>query len=131
VNKQTQRNEETPKECLRAVDGEKMWVLLNHVKPDRRKEFERFMHEIIGQICAHSEIHVLNRTRILHPTKANEDGTYTYIFLMDPVVPDEEYSFEKLLPLAYSPEETEELTKLFIESLASDQVWYEVTQSAW
>jgi hypothetical protein len=50
---------------------------------------------------------------------------------MDPVVPDGEYSFEKLLPLAYSPEETEELTKLFIESLASDQVWYEVTQSAW
>jgi hypothetical protein len=131
VNKQTIQDEETQRECIRAVDGEKMWVLLNHVKPDRRKEFERFMHEIIKQIAVRSEIHVLNRTRILHPTEPNEDGTYIYILLMDPVVPDGEYSFEKLLQLAYSPEEAEELLKLYTESLSSNQVGYEVTQTAW
>ena len=38
---------------------------------------------------------------------------------------------EKLLQLAYSPEEAKELLKLFTESLSSDQVWYEVTQTAW
>jgi hypothetical protein len=131
TNTPTAQNQEVEKEYLRAVDGEKMWVLLNHVKPDRRKEFERFMHQIIKQIGARSEPHVLNRTRILHPTGPNEDGTYTYIFLMDPVVQDGEYSFEKLLSLAYSPEEAGELIKLFNESLASGQVAYEVTQTAW
>lgn len=127
----TQPAKETQKECLRAVDGEEMWVLLNHVKPDRRKEFERFMHEIIGKIGAQSELHVLNRTRLLHPTKPNKDGSYTYIFLMDPVVADGEYSFEKLLPLAYSPEEVKNLLPLFYDSLVSDQVGYVVTQTAW
>ncbi len=128
---ETIQNVEIQKECLRAVDGEKTWVLLNHVKPDRRKEFERFMHEIIKQIAVRSEPHVLNRTRILHPTEPNEDGTYTYIFLADPFVPDGEYNIEKLLSLAYSPEEADELSKLFYESLASDQVGYEVIQTAW
>jgi hypothetical protein len=131
VNKQTNQNEEIPNERLRAVDGEKILVVLNHVKPDRRKEFERFMHEIIGPITARSEIHVLNRTRILHPTGPNEDGTYTYIFLMDPLVPDGEYNIEKLLLLTYPPEEAGELLKLLSESLASAQVLYEVTQTAW
>ena len=131
MNKQSIHDEETQRECIRAVDGEKMWVLLNHVKPDRRKEFERFMHEIIKQIAVRSKIHVLNRTRILHPTGPNQDGTYTYIFLMDPFVPDGEYENGKLLQLAYSPAEAEELLKLFTESLSSDQVLYEVTQTAW
>jgi hypothetical protein len=127
----TQPPKETQQENLRAVDGETVWVLLNHVKPDRRKEFERFMHEIIGKIGAQSESHVLNRTRILHPTEPNKDGSYTYIFLMDPVMPDGEYSFEKLLPLAYSPEEVKKLLPLFYDSLVSDQVGYVVTQTAW
>lgn len=108
-----------------------MWVLLNHVKPDRRQEFERFMHEIITQIAVRSEPHVLNRTRILHPTGPNEDGTYTYIFLMDPVVSDGVYGFEELMSLSYPSEEIEELGKLFFESLFSPQVGYEVIQTAW
>ena len=90
MNKQTTREEETQRECIRAVDGEKMQVLLNHVKPDRRKEFEHFMHGIIAPIAGRSEPDVLNRTRILHPTGPNDDGTYTYIILWDPVVPDGE-----------------------------------------
>jgi hypothetical protein len=30
----------------------------------------------------------LQQTRTLYPTEANEDGTYTYVWLMDPVVCD-------------------------------------------
>jgi hypothetical protein len=89
------------------------------------------MHEIIKQIAVRSEPDALNRTRILHPTGPNEDGTYTYIFLMDPVVPDGEYGFDQLLAHAYPPEEIEELSKQFTESLATPQVGYEVTQVAW
>ncbi len=131
VNKQISKNEEVQDECLRAVEGEQVWVLLNHVKPDRRKEFERFMHELIAPIGECTEPYVLNKTRILHPTGPNDDGTYTYIFLMDPAVTDGEYSFEKLLPLAYPSEQVKEYLKLFYESLATPQVGYTVTQTAW
>ncbi len=108
-----------------------MRVLLNHIKTDRCQEFERFMHEIIKQIAVRSEPGVLNRTRILHTTGPNKDGTYTYIFLMDPVVSDRVYGFEELMSLSYPSEEIEELGKLFFESLVSSQVGYEVIQTAW
>jgi hypothetical protein len=58
-------------------------------------------------------------------------GSYTYIFLMDPVVPDGEYNFNKLLLLAYSAEEAKNLLPLYYDSLVSDQVGYVVTQTAW
>ena len=122
---------EIERECIRAVEGEQMWVLLNHVKADRRKEFERFMYELMMPIAARTEPDVLNRTRILHPTEPNKDGTYTYIFIMDPVVAEGEYDIGKLLLRVYSPEQAEEYTKLWNESLASPQVGYVVTQSAW
>ncbi len=131
MNKQTKKEEGKQQEWFRAVEGEKMVVLLNHVKPDRRKEFEHFMHGIITPIAKRSEPDVLNRTRILHPTGPNEDGTYTYIILWDPVVPDGEYNLYNLLLLAHSTEESDDLIKLFSESLASDQLGYEVIQTAW
>jgi len=30
----------------RATEGNTVWVLLNHVKPDKCKQFEEFIHEI-------------------------------------------------------------------------------------
>lgn len=131
MNKLTNQDAEIQRECVHAVEGEQVWVILNHVKPDRRVEFERFMHEIIAPIAERSEPDVLNQTRILHPAGPNEDGTYTYVILWDPVVPDGEYNLYKLLLLAYTPEESDDLIKLFSESLASDQLGYEVTQTAW
>ena len=119
------------RECNRAVEGERVWVLLTHIKPDRRQEFEHFIHDFIAPISARSEPNVLNRTRFLLPAEPNEDGTYTYVFLMDPVVKDGIYSFEKILSLDYSPEETAVHLKLWNDSLASPQVGYEVIQANW
>lgn len=131
MNKQISQNEAVQDKCICAVEGEQVWVLLNHVKAERRKEFERFMHEIIAPIAERSEPDVLKRTRILHPAGPNEDGTYTYIFLMDPVAPEGEYDLGKLLALAYPPEQSEELGELFTGSLASPQVEYKMTQVTW
>ncbi len=131
MNTQKDQSLDIQKECLRAVDGEKMWILLNHVKPDRREEFERFVHVIIKQIAVRTEPYVLNRTRILHPTGPNEDGTYPYIFLVDPFVPDGVYDINTLLSQAYPPGEIEEIIKLFTESLATPQIGYEITQVPW
>jgi hypothetical protein len=115
----------------RAVDGEKVWVLLNQVKPDKSEAFEQFMHKIIKPITEQTEPEVLYRTRILHPTQPNEDGTLTYVFLMDPVVPDGEYNFEKILLKAYSPEETKNHLEILGNCLVSPQVSYEVIQKNW
>lgn len=117
--------------CIRAKEGETMWVLLNHVKADKREIFERFMFHIIMPIVAHTEPEVLNKTRILNPTAANKDGTYTYIFLMDPLVAHGEYDFEPILKREYPQEKIAEYLAMFNDSLVVDQVEFVMTQSPW
>jgi hypothetical protein len=34
-------------EMVRAAEGERMWVLLNHVKADKWEQHERFVHHIL------------------------------------------------------------------------------------
>ena len=131
MSKTTKHTDIAEHEIVHAKDGEKMWVLLNHVKAEKREVFEHFMHDIIMPIVARTEPEVLNKTRILHPTKANEDGTYTYVFLMDPLVTDGEYGFVPILKQEYPPEKIDEYLHMFNDSLVVDQVEYVVTQSAW
>jgi len=50
---------------------------------------------------------------------------------MDPVVPDGEYNFEKILLKAYSPEETKNHLEILGNCLVSPQVSYEVIQKNW
>lgn len=114
---------------LRAEPGEHVWVLLNHVKADKRDVFERFMGEIIFPAAERFEPHVTHRTRILHPVAPNEDGTYTYVFLMDPVVADSEYQFERILERFYSPEQVKEYLQMWEDALVVPQIGYEVVQS--
>ena len=129
--KEMVKDQEVIQNFDRAIDGEKVWVLLNHVKSDRREQFEQFFHKIIKPIAEQFEPEVLYRTRILHPEEPNDDGTFTYIFLMDPFVPDGEYYNEKILLKAYSPEETKNYLKMLGECMASPQIRYEVIQKNW
>ena len=108
-----------------------MWVLLNHIKADRCAQFERFVHDILMPAVMQFEPDMCRLVRVLHPTRPNEDGTFTYVFLMDPLILDADYSFEYLLNKAYPPEKVEEFLRLEEETYASPQVEFEVTQSAW
>jgi len=66
---------------------------------------------------------------MLVPKEANPDGTYTYIWLMDPVVPGADYSYEGILGKAFSKEQTDAAIALMQKSMASPQVGYTVTAS--
>jgi hypothetical protein len=114
-----------------AKEGETMWVLLNHVKAEKCKDFEHFIHDLIMPIIARTEPDVLYKTRVLHPTQPNQDGTYTYIFLMDPVVGGGKYDFSDILKQDYPPEKIDEYLRLFNDAFVGDQVKFVVTQSAW
>lgn len=111
----------------RAVSGERVMVIINHVKPDRRDEFESFVRDFLvpgvkrlGEtdplaVQAHS------RTRVIMPTRQNPDGTYTYLFLMDPVVAGFSYDFEDLKAV-YPAAEVDRRSAEFFDSLAEEQV---------
>jgi hypothetical protein len=118
-------------EEIRARKGEDVWVILNHVRAEKHETFEDFLHEILMPALAHIHPETYNKTRVLHPSIPNRDGTWTYIFLMDPVVPDGMYSVSAILYQFYRPELADKYMQIWTESLACPQVEYDMTQSEW
>ena len=125
-----------PKEqaMQRAAPGDTMWVILNHVKPDKRQQFERFVEEIVkpaAEELAKSDsvwVAIMKQTRTLYPTEPNEDSTYTYIWLMDPLVSGADYGLRGLISRIYSQGKTEEHMNLFEDALDRPQEGYVVIQ---
>ena len=68
---------------------------------------------------------------MLEPTKANKDSSYTYIWLMDPVVKEANYSYPGVIGAVHSPEETEKYLSMVDECLVAPQVFYAVKQGRW
>ena len=117
--------------------GESMWVILNHVKADKRQQFEKFAYEILLPALkekAKSDLiskQIIDQTRMLEPMRANKDSSYTYIWLMDPLVKDANYSYPGILGQVYSPEETKKYISMNNECLVGPQVSYPVKQGSW
>ncbi|WP_421826618.1 hypothetical protein [Larkinella sp.] len=115
-----------------ARSGETVWVCLDPIKKDKRAQYERFLHEIFwpGAVKLNpADQKVFRQTRILHPTKAEADGTYSYFFVMDPVIKGGDYDIESLLTKMYGKAKAAEYFKLYTTAHARPQVFYEVTQS--
>jgi hypothetical protein len=127
----TERDANVARETIRAAEGEQMWVLLNHVKADKREQHERIVHHILMPAVRQVAPSALRHTRYLHPAEQNEDGTYTYAFLMDPLIEGTDYDILSLLHKAYGKDKAEEYIGLWNESLASPQVGYHLVQSPW
>ena len=120
-----------------APSGDPMWVLLNHVKADKRQQFEKFVYEILlpaPEENAKNDLktrNLIEQTRMLEPRRANKDSSYTYIWLMDPIVKKADYSYTGILSRVHSPEETKKYISMHNECLVSPQVAYRVKQGRW
>ena len=120
-----------------AAPGDPMWVILNHVKADKRQQFEKFVYEILLPALEENAKNdsktrnLIEQTRMLEPRRANKDSSYTYIWLMDPLVKDADYSYPGILSRVHSPEETEKYISMQLECLVGSQVSYGVKQGRW
>ena len=131
MQKGTVRNANVARETIRAVGGEQMWVLLNHVKADKWEQHEHFVHDILMPAAEKVDPGSFRHTRVLLPAEPNEDGTYTSVFLVDPLIEGADYTFIGLLTKAYGEEKAKEYIQLWDDARASPQVGYSVVQSAW
>ena len=94
---------ESPLFARQATQDDPVNVILNHVRADKREQFEEFVFE--GLLPALRENarrdpmakKVLDQTRMLLPAEENDDGTYTYIWLMDPWVEGGVYSYQAII----------------------------------
>ena len=96
------------KEQARAKSGEDVWVIVTYVKEVSKPEFEQWIKEVFYPALYKSEDpktkQQLNATRWLEPSRQNEDKTWTYVWIMDPVVPNADYDILSLLNKAYGEE---------------------------
>ena len=120
-----------------AASGDPVWVILNHVKADKRPQFEKFVYDVLlraleknaeGDPIARN---IVEHTRMLEPRRANKDSSYTYIWLMDPVVKEANYSYPGIVSAVHSLEETEKYLTMADECLVAPQVFYPVMQGRW
>lgn len=117
-----------------AASDEHVTVILNHVKADKRQQFEQFVDALhqASQRAASSDrtaklVH--EQTRVIVPTKPNADGTYTYIFILDPEVEGGNYRYKDVLTKGLGAAEAEKYVALNDEALARPQESYEGRQS--
>ena len=121
-----------PAPRLMAKPGEEVWVWAYTVKADKRKQYEHFVHDIFwpgASKLSGAEQRVFRQTRVMHPAQANSNGTYTYLFIMDPLIKGADYGIESLTKKMYGSKQGTEYLKLFGGALAGNDVGYKVTQS--
>lgn len=129
MEKGTARNADVARETIRAAEGERVWVLLNHVRGDKWEQHQGFVHNVLMPAAEKADPAAFRHSRFLHPAEQNEDGTYTSVFLMDPVIEGADYEILSLLRKVFGDEKAEEYIKLWSESLASPQAGYELIQA--
>lgn len=93
------------KEQMRAKAGEEVWIIITYVKDDAKSAFEKWIKEVFYPALHKSKNPMnkaqLNATRWLEPAHQNEDKSYTYVWIMDPIVPNGDYDITALLNTAY------------------------------
>lgn len=115
-----------------AKPGETVLVCLNSIKADKKAQYERFLHEIFWPGAAKlsaADQRVFRQTRILHPTKAEKDGTYAYFFVMDPYIKGGDYDIPSLLKKMFGDAKAREHNQLYETAQARPQSCYYEIQS--
>ena len=122
-----------PLENFRAVEGDTLFLAFLDVKPESKEEFEQLSHEMLFDRISEADQQaefISTKTRILHPSEANEDGTYTYLIMFDPMYSGE-YNFttSNLYSKIYGEEKGKELDAQLAETVAGAQKSYTMIQS--
>ena len=110
----------------RAKSGEPVVLLFNYVKADKKQQFENYLvrfWEALDKLSASDpEIQRINRqTRVLRPVGANADGTHTFLFVMDPLIPGANYDMASILTKAFGQEEALQLMALFRAAIVEER----------
>ena len=117
-------------ELSRAAPGEEVVVALDTIKAEKCQEYEHLHRDIFKPAALKIRLEKRGMVRILHPTEQNEDGTYTYVLLWDPMIRG---ALPGGLMAALRSEYGEEQARKYLEDLencfASPRVEYVLTQS--
>jgi len=110
----------------RAKTGEPVLLIVNHVKADKKQQFENYLvrfWEALDKLSpSDPEIRrISNQTRVLRPAGPDADGTHTFLFVMDPLIPTANYDMASILTKAFGEEESLQLMALFRAAIVEER----------
>ena len=111
----------------RATAGDTVYLIEHFVRPERRAQFEEFVEQVLWPAFQRTasanpaRAPLARQTRLLRPVAPNADGTFTFTFVLDPVVQGESYNVLDVLREAYpTAGEAEQQYARFTETWARD-----------
>ncbi|MBE0673310.1 MAG: nuclear transport factor 2 family protein [Bacteroidales bacterium] len=117
-------NSDNPPPIARASVNDTVLIIYNYIKADKLEDFKKFNYEFLHPLFRKEDNPAARSARMLDPMGANEDGTYTFIYLMDPAI-STPGAYAMLPPLIeeYGEEKAREILKTgFTDAQASPQV---------
>lgn len=123
-------NTNNPAPQARATKDEAIWIIVNYVKPNKITQFEDFNLNILKPAGDEVAPALTKTVRFIKSNSANQDGTYTYFFLMDPALKGQDYAIEPLLESKYGKEKAGEYFKNYMDCLKKSEVII-ATQTGW
>jgi len=122
-----------PTKNFRAVEGDTLFLAFLEVKADGKEEFERLSHEMLFDRISEADQqaqYIASRVRMLHPSEANDDGTFSYLVIFDPMYSGRyNFTVDNLFAQIYGEERGKELDEQFGKTLAGEQRSYLMVQS--
>ena len=83
----------------------KVWIIISYVKENSKMDYEKWMTDIFWTPMKTTQDPLLKKqfaaTRWLTPARQNEDKTWTYCFIMDPIIENGNYDIDHYLVKTY------------------------------
>jgi ketosteroid isomerase-like protein len=108
-------NTNNPAPLKRASVNDTVMMVINNIKADKVAQFEDYLQNILGPAATEYNARVKSTVRTQKPLGPNKDGSFTYIFFMDPVNSSFNYDMSVLLVAKYGEEKAAEYGKMYME----------------
>jgi hypothetical protein len=121
------------KNTVRAHEGDKVWLIINQIKDDSKTAYLDWMNTHFLPLLANTTDETTKKqyqsTRWLEPIRQNTDKSWTYVFIMDPVIPKTNYDITTLLATKYGVEKAAALNKEYESFFAVPTVVHNLKQT--
>jgi hypothetical protein len=115
----------------RALRGERVVVVTETIRAEKKADFDRLLHEVIAPAALRNLADPWVHVRLLEPVASNADGTWTYVTLIDPPDVGADYDRKHLLEREYGAQAAEGYVRTYQECRIGDAVICETTQAVW
>ena len=109
-------NNSTPA-VKRATANDTVLIVLNPVKPDKVMQFEDFNKNYLSPAGTAADPQAKATVRMQKPVRKNADGSYTYVYLMDPYKSSLNYDIYNTLSAKYGKQKADTYMKMYVDCL--------------